>query len=160
MATFTAAAAAANKARYQPLGSNSVCAVTGFVDVGANPAPGDVYQLCRVPAGATVIGGALYSGDLDTNATETLDIDVGWQFNGTDAADPDGFGNLGVQGTDTVAGVKPEAGYNFQFGGVLITEGPKTFARDTVIAATCVAAAATFAAGRLSCVVYYINQNS
>jgi hypothetical protein len=82
---------------------------------------------------------------------------VGWAANGVDVADPDGFGNLGVQGTDTVAGIKPEAGYNYQFGGVLITDGPKTFAAETVIQVTTVATAATFAAGTLSVVVYYLN---
>ena len=59
-------------------------------------------------------------------------------------------------GTDTVAGIKPEAGYNFAFGGVLITDGPKPFAAETVITVTVVAAAATFAAGTLSVVVNYV----
>jgi hypothetical protein len=57
--------------------------------------------------------------------------------------------------TDTVAGVKPESGYNFALGGVLITAGPKTFTRETMISVTCVATAATFAAGRLSAAIYY-----
>lgn len=102
-----------------------------------------------------MVGGKIMSDDLDTNGTETLDLDVGWLGNGADVADPDGFGNLGVFGTDTVAGVKPEAGYNFEFGGKLITDGPQTFSAETVVAVTCVATAATFAAGTLSVVVYY-----
>jgi hypothetical protein len=38
---------------------------------------------------------------------------------------------------------------------VLATEGPKTFAAETVVQVTCVATAATFAAGTLSVVVFY-----
>lgn len=156
MATFTATRGAATQPAFQPTGSGIVCAAYGTIEVAANPVAADVYQMCRLPAGAVVLGGRITSDDLDTNATETLDLDVGWAANGTDAADPDGFGNLGVMGTDTVAGAKPEAGYNYALGGVLITEGPKTFAAETVVTVTCVATAATFAAGTLSVIVYYV----
>jgi hypothetical protein len=157
MATFTAARAASTFPVAKTVGGGVVHAAWGTIEVAANPVAADVYEMCRVPAGAVVIGGQIFSDDLDTNATETLDLDVGWAANGVDVADPDGFGNLGVQGTDTVAGIKPEAGYNYQFGGVLITDGPKTFAAETVIQVTTVATAATFAAGTLSVVVYYLN---
>lgn len=154
MATFTATRAAS---------TFPVTAVTGgplnvawgTIEVSANPVAADVYEMCRIPAGAVVVGGYIYSDDLDTNATETLDLDIGWLANGVEAADPDGFGNLGVLGTDTVAGIKPESGYQYPFGGLLITDGPKSFTNETVIAVTCVATAATFAAGTLSLVVYY-----
>jgi hypothetical protein len=156
MTTFTSTAAASAAPVYEGSG-NQMCCAHGYIDVAANPVAADIYRMCKLPAGAVVVGGRIWSGDLDTNATETLDLDIGWEANGSDAADPDGFGNLGVLGTDTVAGVKPEAGYNFAFGGVLNTEGPKTFARETMVTVTCVATAATFAAGRLSVAVYYIN---
>lgn len=158
MATFTAARAASTVQAFETVGTGVLCAAYGTIEVTANPVASDVYQMCRVPAGATVLGGRIYSDDIDTNATETLDLDVGWAANGTDAADPDGFGNLGVLGTDTVAGIKPEGGYNYAFGGVLVTDGPKTFAAETVVQVTCVATAATFAAGTLSVVVYYTCQ--
>lgn len=157
MATFTAARAASTFPVAKPYVGGVLCVAHGTLEVTANPANGDVYQMCRVPAGAVVTGGWILSDDLDTNATETLDIDVGWADNGVDVADPDGFGNLGVMGTDTVAGFKPEAGYQYPFGGVLITDGPKTFAAETIIQVTANAAAATFAAGTLSVVVYYTN---
>lgn len=155
MATFTADRAKSTFPVFRG-GAGVVCAAYGVIEVGANPVANDIYEMCRVPKGAVVLGGRIYSDDLDTNATETLDLDIGWLANGTDAADADGFGNLGVMGTDTVAGIKPEAGYNYAFGGVLATDGPKAFAAETVIAVTCVATAATFAAGTLSCVVYYV----
>jgi hypothetical protein len=153
MATFTATRASSTFPVLAPSGAMAVA--YGTIEVTANPVAADVYQMCKLPAGAVVVGGRIYSDDLDTNATETLDLDVGWAANGSDAADSDGFGNLGVMGTDTVAGVKPESGYNYAFGGVLVTEGPKTFAKETTITVTCVATAATFAAGTLSVVVYY-----
>jgi hypothetical protein len=154
MTTFTASRAASTFPVFKGLGA-SLCIAWGSIEVTANPVAADVYELCRIPKGAIVVGGKIMSDDLDTNATETLDLDVGWLANGTDAADPDGFGNLGPLTTDIVAGVKPEAGYNFEFGGKLITDGPQAFAAETVVAVTCVATAATFAAGTLSVVVYY-----
>jgi hypothetical protein len=157
MATFTATRAASTFPVAKPIGGGTLSAAWGTIEVAANPVAADIYQMCRVPAGAVVVGGWIFGDDLDTNATETLDLDVGWADNGVDTADPDGLGNLGVFTTDTVAGIKPEAGYSFPLGGVLITDGPKTFAAETVIQVTTVATAATFAAGTLSVVVYYLN---
>lgn len=156
MATSTATRAASTFPVFQATGSGILCCAYGTIEVTANPTAADVFNMCKIPAGAVVVGGQVFSDDLDTNATETLDLDVGWAANGTEAADSDGFGNLGVMGTDTVAGIKPEAGYNYQFGGKLITDGPQTFTAQTTITVTCVATAATFAAGTLSVVVYYV----
>ena len=156
MTTFTATRAASTFPAFQASGSGVLCAAYGTIEVSANPVANDVYEMCRIPAGAVIVGGRIYSDDLDTNATETLDLDVGWLANGVEAADPDGLGNLGVIGTDTVAGVKPESGYNFSLGGKLITDGPQSFTAETVIAVTCVATAATFAAGTLSVVIEYV----
>lgn len=156
MTTFTATRAASTFPAFKASGSGVLCAAYGTIEVSANPVASDVYEMCRIPAGAVVVGGRIYSDDLDTNATETLDLDVGWLANGVEAADPDGLGNLGVFTTDTVAGVKPESGYNFSLGGKLITDGPQAFSAETVIAVTCVATAATFAAGTLSVVIEYV----
>lgn len=155
MPTFTADRARPTFPVYKGLGAGNLCVAFGVIEVTANPASTDIYEMCRLPAGAVVVGGWIRSDDLDTNATETLDLDVGWLANGAEAADPDGFGNLGVMGTDTVAGIKPETGYNYELGGRLITDGPVSFTRETVVAVTCVATAATFAAGTLSVGVYY-----
>lgn len=154
MATFTAARAASTFPVTKPPAGGAGVA-WGTIEVAANPTASDVYEMCRIPKGAVVTGGYIYSDDLDTNATETLDLDIGWLANGVEAADPDGFGNLGVLGTDTVAGIKPESGYQYPFGGKLITDGPQSFSAETVIAVTCVATAATFAAGTLTVVVNY-----
>jgi hypothetical protein len=156
MATFTATRAGATFPVYKPVGAGNLSCAWGTLEVAANPVANDFYAICKVPAGAVVVGGRILSDDIDTNATETLDLDVGWIANGTEVADPDGFGNLGVMGTDTVAGAKVEGGYNFAFGGKLITDGPQAFTAETTIGVTCVATAATFAAGTLSLVVYYV----
>lgn len=154
MATFTATRAASTFPVTRPA-AGSMGVAWGVIEVAANPVAADIYEMCRVPKGAVIVGGHIRSDDLDTNATETLDLDIGYLANGVDAADPDAFGNLGVMGTDTVAGIKPESGYNFAFGGVLSTDGPLTLSAETVIAVTTVATAATFAAGTLSVVVHY-----
>lgn len=155
MATFTAARAASTFPVFKGLGSGILSVAYGTIEVAANPVAADVYEMCRIPKGAVVVGGRFTADDLDTNATETLDLDVGWAANGAEAADPDGFGNFGVFTTDTVAGVKPEAGYNFALGGKLITDGPQAFTAETVITVNTVATAATFAAGTMSVIVYY-----
>jgi len=154
MTTFTAARAASTFPVTRPA-AGSLGVAWGVIEVAVNPVAADIYEMCRVPKGAVIVGGSIRSDDLDTNATETLDLDVGYLANGVESADPDAFGNLGVFTTDTVAGIKPETGYNFPFGGVLSTDGPLTLNAETVIAVTTVATAATFAAGTLSVVVYY-----
>src|SRR5215207_6192424 len=112
MATFTAARAASTFPVAKPIGGGTLSAAWGTIEVAANPVAADIYEMCRVPAGAVIVGGKITGDDLDTNATETLDLDGGWAGNGGDVADPDGLGNVGVRGTDTRAGIKPEAGYN------------------------------------------------
>lgn len=155
MTTFTATRAASTFPVSKPSTAGVLMVAWGTIEVAVNPVAADIYQLCRIPAGAIIVGGTLTSDDLDTNATETLDLDLGWADNGVEAADPDGLGNFGVFTTDTVAGIKPESGYNFPIGGTYITDGPKAFSAETIIQVTTVATAATFAAGTLSVVIFY-----
>jgi hypothetical protein len=156
MATFTAARASPTFPVAKPIGGGTVSAAWGTIEVTAAPIIADIYEMCRVPGGAVVIGGQILSDDLDTG-TGTLDIDVGWAANGVDVANSSGLANIGPQPTGIVAGIKSEAGYNYQLAGVLVTDGPKTFAAETVITVTVVAAANVFTAGTLSVVVYYLN---
>lgn len=155
MTIFTSVQVSATRQVNKNQTAGGMMGAWGTYAVTANPVAADTYRMLRLPAGALVTDGIFYSGDLDTNATETLDLDVGWEANGDEIADPDGFGNFGVQGTDTVAGIKAESGYQYLLGGVLITAGPKLFLRETIITVTTVATAATFAAGSLSLVVKY-----
>lgn len=133
---------------------------TGTYEIAANVEDGDIFEMCKVPANAVVVMGWLYGDDLDTNATETLDMDIGWASNGTDAADPDGFGNLGVWAGDAVAEIKPEVSIFYPLGGVLRTAGPKKFAEETTIQIEANAAAATGGTGTVTVVVlYFIDPN-
>lgn len=142
---------------YVPLGGAGpafdVKAAWGTVTVDAATEDGDIFKACKVPAGATVIGGWITSGDGDTGL-ETLDIDIGWAANGVDAADPDGFGNLGVWTGD--ASKTAPTGNFFHFLGVLQTVGPKTFTAETTIQLETNAAAATGAAMEVTVVVLYL----
>jgi hypothetical protein len=127
----------------------------GTYTLAANPTAADVIEFCRVPKGATVIGGFLQGADIDTG-TETFDMDIGWAGNGTDAADPDGFGNFGVMDGDAVAQFKPVAGIYYPFVNIIQDNGFKTFAAETVITGTIVATAAAGGTGLLKVVVFFV----
>lgn len=127
----------------------------GIYTLAANPTAADIIEFCKVPAGATVIGGYMQAADLDTNANETIDIDIGWAANGTDVADPDGFGNFGVQ-TGDVSLHLPVVGIYLPFANIIQDAGFKTFAAETKITGTVVAAAATGGTGVIKVVVFYV----
>lgn len=132
---------------------------TGTYEIAANVEDGDIFEMCKVPANAVVVGGWLMGDDLDTGI-EALDMDVGWAANGTDAADPDGFGNLGTWTGDAVTDLKPVAGIYYPLQGVLFADGPKKFAATTTIQIEANTAAATGGTGTVSVVVlYFIDPN-
>ena len=108
-----------------------------------------------MPAGATVIGGWLSATDMDTDATETLDIDIGYAANGDVVADPDAFGNFGVLTGDVSVHITV-AGLFLPFAGALASGGPITLNRDTDIIVTFTDDVATFTAGRTTLVVEYV----
>jgi hypothetical protein len=162
MATLTATRAADAFPTFQPNGAGLVCAAYGTYALTANPSAADIAEMCKLPAGATVIGGKLYAADIDTNATETLDIDVGWAANGGsgtyDSADSDGLGNFGVITGDAFAtgNVSNVTGVNYDLNGLLATGVLPSFTKETTIQIVFNAAAATFSAGSVSVVVYYV----
>ena len=82
MATLTAARAATTFPVAAPAaGAGVLCTAYGTYTLTANPSAADVLQACRIPAGATVIGGWLRGEDIDSG-TAALDIDIGWTANG------------------------------------------------------------------------------
>lgn len=135
------------------LGGNLKCAY-GSYDIAAVVEDGDIFELCRLPAGATVVGGWLIGADIDTG-TETLDMDLGWAANGDEVADPDGFGNLGVWTGDVSVHV-PVAGNFFPVQGVLFTAGPKTFNAETIIQVEANAASNAGHTGMITVVILYV----
>ena len=116
MATSTATRAAATFP-VQPVRRPVLCAAWGTSKARPIPSRLDVYEMCRIPKGAVVVGGWTWpTTSTPTPPKRSISTSAG-SPTAPMAADPDGFGNLGVMGTDTVAGIKPEAGYNFPFGG-------------------------------------------
>src|SRR5436190_12624209 len=122
MTTLTADRAASTFPTFQPMGAGALAVAWGAYTLTANPTAADIVKLCKVPAGAVVIGGWFRGEDIDTG-TEALDIDIGWAANGgtttPDAADPDGFGNFGTIDGDAVSQVKPEVSILYQLNGTL-----------------------------------------
>jgi hypothetical protein len=121
----------------------------------AEQAAADIWVACKVPAGATVIGGYLVCTDMDTDGSETIDFDVGYAANGDVVADPDAFGNFGPTPGDVSVHL-PVAGVFLPFAGALASGGPITLNRDTNIILTFTDDAATFTAGRTTLVVNYV----
>lgn len=132
---------------------------------------GDIFKLCKLPAGALVIGGMYHGGDFDTNATETADMDMGWADNGgasetittadgvtytnmeAGAADANGFVNSGVLVGDGITELLIASANLRPF--PMVT-GPIYFSRETTVQAEVIAAQATGAAATLYVVVYYV----
>lgn len=150
--TLTGTRAAAGFPVFKPTGAGIVCAAYGSYSVAANVEDGDIWELCKLPAGAVVIGGAFWASDMDTG-TETLDIDVGWAGNGAEAASAAGFVNSGVLTGDVNTDLTP-AGANYR--PFNMSAGPITFTRETTVQAEANAAANAFAAGTIYVVVYYV----
>ena len=155
MATYTTSRAASTfpVAGAGPQGVLQVA--VGVYDYATNLAAASIIEFCRVPAGATVIGGWVQASDLDTNGSEELDFDIGWAANGTDAVDEDGFGNFDAQ-TGDVSVHLPVAGIWMPFANIIQHPGFKTFAEETVITGVVNVDAATLTAGTMKVVVLYI----
>ena len=165
MTTLTSTAAAATAPVFKA-GGNVVQVARGSYSITVNPTAADIYEMCKLPAGAVVLGGRVIGADLDTNGTETLDMDLGWAANGGsgtyDAVDADGLGNFGVWVGDAFAGGNTFgiAGNGFDLAGILATGIFPYFTKETLIQLTCVATCATFTAGSASVVVYYVVDES
>lgn len=156
MATYTATRAAPTFPVYQGLGGGDLSVAYGSFDLASNLAAATIIEFCRVPAGAVIIDGFVRMEDIDSNASEEFDFDVGYAANGAVAADPDAFGDFGVHTGDALVGYLPEGGTCLPFHGVL-KDGFLTLTRETTIIGTINVDAATFAAGTISVAVYYVN---
>lgn len=154
MATVSADRASASLPVFKGDGSGDLCVAWGTYTHASNLAATTVIQYCRVPKNATIVGGYWCADDLDTNATEELDIDIGHGGNAIDTADPDAFGNLGVLTGDASVHL-PVASIWVPLQGVLITAGPLTLSAETVIQAVVNVDAATGGTGQSTMVVYY-----
>lgn len=127
----------------------------GTYTLAANPSGADIIEFCKLPKGATVIGGFLQGADIDTG-TEAFDLDIGWANNGTDVADPDGFGNFGTLDGDAVSMFRPVAGIYYPFINIIQDSGFKTFAAETTVIGTVNTPANAGGTGLLKVVVFYV----
>jgi hypothetical protein len=156
---------AADSAPTFKAGGNVVQAAYGTYAVAANVEDGDIFEMCKVPAGARLLGGFFYGADLDTG-TEVLDMDVGWAANGGsgtyDAADPDGLGNLAVLTGDAFAAgnLSNVAGLVYPMLGLFTTGVLPYFTKETTLQIEANVAANAFTAGSVSLVVFYIVDES
>jgi hypothetical protein len=157
MSIFQSPEIIANTPAQQGHEAGSVFAFCNSIDILANPTAADTYEFGLVPAGAKVIGGWIYAPDLDTDASETLNMDIGWQANGVEAGNPDGFGNLDVLIGDVVAGNSSRiVGLQIPLQGVLQVSGAQTFTNDTVIEMVCNVTAAADGLGVVTVYCQYL----
>lgn len=154
MTTTTAARASRTLPVPAYIGAGIVHAAYGSYAFAANPTAADIIELCRMPKGAVPLGGYVGFTDMDTGV-ETLDIDIGIAANGVDAADPDFFTNAGLISGDSPgvdAALTNAASVRTFNGPFPVTQLGAT----TVVQAVVNAVAATFAAGSMLVVVYYV----
>lgn len=155
MATFTGPNAAATypcPSLPVPRGAQGVS--WGYYNHTANLAAASIVEYCKVPKGATIIGGFWQAADLDTG-TEELDVTIGWAANGVDDADPDGFGALGVT-TGDVSVHMPVAGVWIPFINIIQSAGFKTFAAETKLTLTVATDAAMGGTGISKMVAWFV----
>ena len=155
MSTFASDRSSADFPSFNPNGSGILCRSFGTIQISANPVDSDIYQMCRVPKDSIVTGGWFRLADIDTG-TETLEMDIGWADNGVDDGNSIGLGVFGILTGDAVTGYKPELGTIMPFGGVLISDGTKTFGAETIIQVKTDTTAATFVSGQITVLVDYI----
>lgn len=166
MATFTAARAAQTFPAQGHGYSGALYTCWGTITVAANPADGDIYEICKTPSGSggfIALGGWVAGADIDTGI-EAMDIDLGWAANGTAAAatwtapwgttytdsgyaaSATGLGNFGVWSGDAILDLLP-AGSNYR---PIVLTTPIWFAVPTTIQLEANVAANAFTAGAVT----------
>lgn len=160
MTTYTSDRAKSTFPVYKPDGAGDLAAAYGTYNWSSALGTGTV-ELCKLPAGAVVLGGWLMGDDLDTG-TEAMDFDIGYAANGVENADTDAFGNFGVVTGDAFAAgnLSMSAGINYWLpsvtGSVLASGGPLAFSAETTVTMTINVAANAGGTGRISVVLLYI----
>jgi hypothetical protein len=133
MATFKAAAAASTVSPKHSINAGQPVVVTSTYTMTAAPAANDVFEMVRVPAGATIINVTLTSTDIDTGGSPTIVLDVG------DGGDTDRYidgATIGQAGGIT-ASLNVNTGFLNTFTAedtidVLVQAGPETGAAGTL----------------------------
>jgi hypothetical protein len=143
-----------------------VCRQSVVFNVASNPAANDQFRVMRLPK-CRVVGGMISGRKLDTNASETLKLDVGtisdfvYDANGNPAGGTLNQTTLHKSGVITGAGVTDHVEsdgaslfvrhFNKVIDGDLVLTGD-----DNLVVVTAAATAATFAAGNIRVDVDYV----
>lgn len=163
--TLTSTRASNTFPTFAPFGNGAVGVAYGEYNIAAAVEDGDIFEMCKVPAGAVIVGGFLYGADIDTG-TETLDMDIGWAANGGsgtwDAADPDGLGNLGTLTGDAFAAgnLSIAAGLLYPFNFTTAAGRLPRFTKETTIQIEANTAGNAGHTGYVSMVVFYTIDHS
>lgn len=163
--TLTSTRASDTFRTFQPDGNGAIAVAYGEYNIAAAVEDGDIFEMCKVPAGAVIVGGFLYGADLDTG-TETLDMDIGWAANGGsgtwDAADPDGLGNLGTLTGDAFAAgnLSIAAGLLYPFNFTTTLGRLPRFTKETTIQIEANTAGNAGHTGYVTMVVFYTIDSS
>lgn len=151
--TLTSSRAASTFPVFKALGAGLMCVAYGTYEIGAAVEDGDIFEMCKLPPGATVVGGWFLGDDIDTG-DEALDMDLGWAANGAEAADPDGLGNFGTLTGDPFAAgnVSIAAGLAYP---ILPTNLP-SFTKETTIQLEANTASNAGHTGTVTVIIYYV----
>jgi hypothetical protein len=145
----------------------------GTIEVSTSPAPADIFQMCKLPKGALIVGGRLMGDKLDSTGSGTacLTINIGVDKavttpTGTSVSSASTSNALGASwalGPDAAAvtGYKPETGRNIPLGGLLISDGPLLTSDECNATVTVITSAQGLTTGTLTLFVdYYMSQHS
>ncbi len=113
----------------------------------AAPSAADVIKMFKIPVGFTPLFGYLMGDDLDTNATETIELDVGITGSATKYLDS------GALNGDAVTNVKTTVGIWMPLMGDLILTPAATITTETDLIVTVTAAAATGGTGTVKVIL-------
>lgn len=167
MTTYTATQAAKGQNAKAIGWSSQKQTAVGVIEVSTNPAPADKFVMCKLPAGAIVLGGLLLGDKLDStgsgSACMTLNIGVNCSVqlsNGTAISTSTTSNALGatfVIGTETpaVTGYKPETNRRLPLGGLCASDGWFITSADCNVEVTVITSALGFATGTLAIHVDY-----
>ncbi len=166
MTVFTASRGAATRQPAAEGSAQSKHTAWGTIEVTILPVAADIYQMCKLPKGAVLLGGRLLGNNLGSgtsfgSSSLTLNIGVDCAVtlpNGTTVSTASTSTALGVLTPEgTAQPWKTETGYNQPLGGLLITDGPFTLSDNATaqMAVATVIASGSFTTGTLTLEVDY-----
>lgn len=151
MATYIAAAGATTQPANASGWSRQKQIATGTIALSTLLAANDVIKMCKLPRGAVVTSGKLRGGRLASGATAAsqsmvlnfgVDVSV-TTFGGTNVTTLSTSTALGASLIPSAAAVTDvkDSGYNWNLGGLLVSDGPFQVQDDCTVKITVVASA-------------------